>query len=477
MRNEMPISSGSSGERKMIRRASRRRPAPGRTLDGLSKRGFCRMLLAMCLALAPFAFAQEEEPPPQKKGVRIAFIPPPMEGVWSLGIYDKKGKLVRVLAREATEKNFTVGLNGLITFWDGRDDGGKELPPGTYSASGYAVGALEVEGIAYHGNEWMIADDSPRFRRVSSLELRKGGRLALWAETPDGKLRLIRMDQAGEFAGEIPAEPQVGAQAVGDGAPALDAGPPPPRAVIEAGKVVVLDKGGKRVLALPNVTNPTDASLGREGRVWIIDQTPERTEVKEFSLDGEFHRRLAIDPAEPVPTRIFASRTSDLIFLIEEKPGLQRVRGLALESAAAGEPPASTESPTSTWKTVLSKTILASDTFAAISGKLQRQKPFSPEEKFTVRLLPNPLLKGESSTIQLNVSYDNLGSYLQTVDGLPLRRITETPNLKWVVIGKEGSGRLLSILQGDGSVVEEFRVRQLANMMAFDAGDYEWTGK
>jgi hypothetical protein len=211
--------------------------------------------------------------------------------------------------------------------------------------------------------------------------------------------------------------------------------------------------------------------------VWVIDQTPERTEVKEFGLDGEFHRRLAIDPAEPVPKRIFASRTSDLIFLIEEKPGLQRVRALALESAAAGEPPASAEPSTSTWKTVLSKTILASDTFAAIDGQLGRPKPFSPEERFTVRLLPNPLLKDETSTIHVNVSYDSVGSYLQTLDGLPLRRITETPNLKWVVIGKEGSGKLLSIFQGDGAVVEEFRARRLANMMAFDAGDYEWTGK
>jgi hypothetical protein len=459
MRNEAPISS------------------PVRVCEGVFRRGFCRALLAMCLVLAPAVFAQDEEPP-QKKGVRIAFIPPPMEGTWSLGIYDKKGKLVRVLAREATEKNFTVGLNGLITFWDGRDDSGKALPSGMYSASGYAVGALDVEGIAYHGNDWMIADDSPRVRRVLSLELRKGGRLALWAETPNGKLQLIQMAQAGEFAGEIPADPRVGAQPTAGGAPASpDTEPPPSRAAIDTGKVVVLDKGEKRVLALPNVANPTDASLGREGRVWVIDQTPERTEVKEFGLDGEFHRRLAIDPAEPVPTRIFASRTSDLIFLIEEKPGLQRVRGLALESPAASDPAAPTESPTSTWKTILSKTILASDAFAAINGQLQRQKPFSPEEKFTVRLLPNPLLKGESTSVQVNVSFDNTGSYLQTLDGLPLRRITETPNLKWVVIGKEGSGRLLSIFQGDGAVVEEFRARQLANMMAFDAGDYEWTGK
>jgi len=85
MRKEIPISSWSNGYRRDILRG---------------------MLLAICLVLALATHGQDEEPPSQKKGVRIAFIPPPMEGTWSLGIYDKKGKLVRVLAREATEKNF-----------------------------------------------------------------------------------------------------------------------------------------------------------------------------------------------------------------------------------------------------------------------------------------------------------------------------------------------------------------------------------
>ena len=43
-----------------------------------------------------------------------------MEGTLSLGVFTKAGKLVRILKREAsTEKDFTVGLNGLITQWDG----------------------------------------------------------------------------------------------------------------------------------------------------------------------------------------------------------------------------------------------------------------------------------------------------------------------------------------------------------------------
>jgi hypothetical protein len=33
--------------------------------------------------------------------------------------------------------------------------------------------------------------------------------------------------------------------------------------------------------------------------------------------------------------------------------------------------------------------------------------------------------------------------------------------------------KALRVFQSDGAVVEEFRVRKLANMMAFEAGEYE----
>ena len=429
------------------------------------------IISALLLTMFSAAPAQEDEPPPPKKGgVRITFLPPPIEGALSLGIYDKKGKLVRVLAREATKKDFFVGLNGFITNWDGKDDAGKPAPAGTYSARGFAVGELDVEGIAYHGNDWMIADDSPRLRRVLAIALRQSGRLALWAEGADGRRQLVRADQAGEFAGEIPLDPQIAALAVGDDAVEKTA-ENPPRAVIVEGKVAIVEKGETRPLALPDLVKPLDASLGRDDRVWVIDQTPERTEVKEFSRGGEFHRRLAIDPAEPAPVRVFASRTSDLIFLIEEKPALQRVRGLALEAAAPKDGEA--EAAVSTWKTVLSKSITASDTFAAVADKLARPQPFKPEDKIRIRLVPNPLFQDAMHDLDVQIGLDAKGAFLRTPDGLPLRTLTETPALKWAVMGREG-GKVVTIFQSDGAVVEEFKVRRIANTMAFDAGDYEW---
>jgi hypothetical protein len=236
--------------------------------------------------------------------------------------------------------------------------------------------------------------------------------------------------------------------------------------------VVIREAGSETSLDLPELTKPLDASLGRDG-VWIIDQVAEHVEVKEYSTSGEFLRRLTIDPAEPAPRRIFASRTSELIFLIEEKPGLQRVRGLALEAAPA-EGSKEGEPATSTWKTVLTKSIVASDRFADIAGKLGRILPFIPRDKFTAGLLPNPLLQEALTSVNVTIDFDPNGSFLKTTDGLPLRRITEAPYLKWAVIGYEGSGKQLTIFQGDGAVVEEFKAHKLANMMAFDAGDLEW---
>ena len=79
--------------------------------------------------------------------VKISFLPPPLEGTISLGIYDRDGKLVRVLHREAELADFEVAPDALRTAWDGKDDGGAQMPPGKYSAHGFAIGELHVEQI------------------------------------------------------------------------------------------------------------------------------------------------------------------------------------------------------------------------------------------------------------------------------------------------------------------------------------------
>jgi hypothetical protein len=123
--------------------------------------------LAILTGVVPFcfAFAQESPSPSEtasaspeqtpspspagsvERNVPLRFVPPPMEGTISLGIFDSNGKLVRVLHREAKIDNFTIDENALKTTWDGKDDSGEYLPPGKYRARGYMVARLKVDDV------------------------------------------------------------------------------------------------------------------------------------------------------------------------------------------------------------------------------------------------------------------------------------------------------------------------------------------
>jgi hypothetical protein len=109
---------------------------------------------ALCLALAQESPTVTPSPTPEQtasasptaaRNVRLSFVPPPMEGTISLGIFDASGKLVRVLHREAKIDSFEVDADSLNTTWDGKSDAGEDLPPGKYRARGYLVGALKPE--------------------------------------------------------------------------------------------------------------------------------------------------------------------------------------------------------------------------------------------------------------------------------------------------------------------------------------------
>lgn len=123
----------------------------------------CRLLVnAVCFS-AVAAFAQESSPTPTAsseespspsptpsapaiaRSVPLRFVPPPMEGTISLGIWDSNDKLVRVLHREAKIDTFTIDENALKTTWDGKSETGEDLPSGKYRARGYLVAKLKIE--------------------------------------------------------------------------------------------------------------------------------------------------------------------------------------------------------------------------------------------------------------------------------------------------------------------------------------------
>ncbi len=81
--------------------------------------------------------APEQTPSPSPvRNVRISFVPPPLDGTISLGIYDRTGKLVRVLHQEAKLNEFKIGADALVTQWEGKNDDDEDSPAGKYHARG-----------------------------------------------------------------------------------------------------------------------------------------------------------------------------------------------------------------------------------------------------------------------------------------------------------------------------------------------------
>ena len=89
-----------------------------------------------------------------------------------------------------------------------------------------------------------------------------------------------------------------------------------------------------------------------------------------------------------------------------------------------------------------------------------------------IRLVRNPLHKDKKGMIELGIGFNSEGSYLKTSDGLPLFKITETPNVMHGGIAAK-SENIVDIWQDDGTRIHQFRISNIDQMMAFDCGDFE----
>ncbi len=126
-----------------------------------------RALIAMSLiAGVASGFSQEPDAPASdvpddttevavSPPVRITFAPPELSGRFVVGVFNAEGFLVRTLMTDEDESVFDIGLNGFITSWDGKTSDDKDAPAGRYSVRGSVVGGVEVEGVAYHFNDWV----------------------------------------------------------------------------------------------------------------------------------------------------------------------------------------------------------------------------------------------------------------------------------------------------------------------------------
>jgi hypothetical protein len=107
--------------------------------------------------------------------------------------------------------------------------------------------------------------------------------------------------------------------------------------------------------------------------------------------------------------------------------------------------------------------------------KFPNGKPFAPQPKIRASLVGNPLDRDRAGSADLTAGFDATGSWLQLADGLPLRQISTTTNLKWVGLGRSGPGEPIVLFQSDGATIEEFLITKISNMMAFDCGGFDLT--
>ena len=301
------------------------------------------------LALLAFASSRAQESPTPSPSptlstiagttsARLAACPlrfalPPLEGTISLGIYDHAGKLVRVLHREDAISEFTAGHDALETVWDGNDDDENPLPNGKYSAHGYVVGALRVEGIDYFFNDWVTDEKSYHVRRLTQL----------WMD--NGQLR-IDAELAGDRKTAFLCDPTNGA--------------------ILNEVALIAGKHCKQAPILANVVDVIDCAQGKDGTTWSVDALASGgpRQVRQLTRGHEVLRRLEYVADDPQPEQIEASATEEKIFLVEQNRLLQRFRGLALVETKTG-----TEGPVSDWKSLFEKKIIEHQNFVIVNGK------------------------------------------------------------------------------------------------------------
>ena len=398
--------------------------------------------------------------------IPISFLPPPLEtATFSLGIYEaKSGKLVRRLKEAATQDAFTVGLNGLITNWDGNDDAGKAVAPGRYAARGYAVGALKVEGERILGNDWTADDETLRVKGVDAIALvPEDEGLGALVDCGSDQWEVLRYDgRDGRLLWHVSPGPLAWT--------ARYAEDYHPKGTLEVvGENLLVTIGGNtleyRLADGSAVPNPPlknspltpKSSPGQDGSVWKIDDGV----LIQQSAEGEKMRGLSPRPSEPAPEAVSASAKSDRLYLLERMKGWQRVRGLSWLETKQEE-----GKPVSTWQTFFERDVHAPD------PALGLDEPGAPVE---ISLVENPLDPGKPQKVKLQAKVDDGGSYLTISDGLRLRRISQRANLRTAKVVKGKSANSLTFFQNDGAAWDEFSIEGTKNMMAFDAGEIDMT--
>lgn len=478
--------------------------------------------LVVSLLFAPRLFAGAEEN--EETGKQLMFIPPPVEGVISLGVYDAHGKLVRVLKQAAEIDSFKSGLNGLFVDWDGTDADGKAVPGGKYFARGVLIGDVTVSGVAYHLNDWVDDAQNLRVKTISSPVLLGGRSLAVLADT--GRQEILIMDAASLKPQRFAADPgiirlksdganllaiysdHIASIAVPDGTVTESNAAPNIRDADRSGSnwAILTDQeiqyktaeqkttiplptpdinrcallGTSLVVASPNgklwrtegdhlVPLELDESgelldlcAGAGDQIWLLIGDGPKTWLRQVDLAAKTSKDLTLPDGVPKIRQVSASRSnSDLLLDADLNPG-QRVIGLHFQAAKDQQ---------SVWEKWFDRSLVPHQFFDVHAGTVVRADSKTDSPPVLIRPENNPLENTRQANFLLSAVADNQGVHLATNDGLPLLQISKTKGVgqvKWEPNRANG----MKVYLSDGTAVEEYSITGLQNLYRFDAGSF-----
>jgi hypothetical protein len=489
------------------------------------RRSFLLGVVAFILVWCPCAVRSEQTEEETAGTHQLMFIPPPEEGIISLGVYAADGKLVRILKRAADIDSFKSGLNGLFIDWDGKDSKGDPVPAGKYSARGVLVGEVSVSGQAYHLNDWVDSSDAMQPKRILSSAFLNGKSVCAFAEVGTGKQllvepingkyrttdlpagtnsvkfdgshvlaicsdRLVQVDPISRtLVGEKPYTDLLDAdqwhgnwiviankQLYSSSDDANQSITPPSEdlafcAQLDSSAVVASRNGNiwkfQDHQFLPIETGKSgrllDLSAGKGNTIWLLLEVDSRRLLRQVDLNGRRIQELDLPPDLQTARKLCGSREDeDLLLTLDLNPG-ERVIGLHFQNSKAQQ---------SVWQKWFDRSATPFRYFDVQNGQVVPAQEKAESAPVSVRLMENPLENGTPGSLSLVVIADETGAWVSTSDGLPLLQVSKTKNIvqtKWTADDADS----LLVFVSDASVVEEYRVTGLKNLYRFDAGSFD----
>lgn len=457
----------------------------------------------------------------------------PGQGLISLGVFDKAGKLVRTLHALDGEEAFRIGLNGYITQWDGCDDSGQKVPAGRYFVRGYLVGDVTVDGEAFHFNDWASSESFPVPRRIADFVLLPGGDVLLVGITASGQGLCGRYsnDKGFLWGRELPPPSTSGLLlaandsdavvfssqgwhvfSLEDGSEQADAFLPPdaqPFSLAASGDRIYFS-GGNGIQSVsiregfppsgmpsPAVFDTLAAAANNlagsaDGVVWLsVDggefvKIPVSASVKCLSF-GEgrtfWLAGASMDPdAQPVVAQAnFEGAILRALVPKSDDPRPAKVRASRSSDvfAVLEEGPGLqrfrmlSRNAEGGWNIEWERAIQDAPFFGFVDGNVSANATATRQPaSLRIRLEENPLT-GDHQEILLQAECGPDGVRLATLDGLPIVNLSQRPDMRRVAIQRGPKPDSLRLLQGNEAAVEEFFIQGLSHITPLSAGTVE----